>query len=411
MDKDDVNAFVLDPTGRAISRLPQIFWESGEGWAEANHWLLEKATTVGIKIKTVVSLGKHLYSYAVFLENPQEERERLDWRHFPVRLADRAVVQFRGHVIKQIERGSLASTTARARMSALIQFYRHAAAHDFVTPETPMWNEKSVVLPYYDSIGFKRALVRIKTDLSISNRARPGTTLEDGLLPLSESHMTELLKFSSCSQTIEMHLMLTIGFFTGARIETITTLRIEDLEQACPDPSIKNFFLIRVGPPTSVATKFSVEGDLLVPDFLLRALKEYGYSTERLKREAKAAPEYRSVLFLTSRSRPYSGESQRRLMTDLRRDAIRAGLKFMQRFKFHSTRATYGTWLMKLTLAVTTVPAAIEFVKNAMLHKDEATTMRYVRFLEVTKGKQEASAAFSAAFTGLHNRNWDQFSA
>lgn len=411
VDEDGVMTLVSDPLGRAISRLPQIFWASGDGWAEANHWLLEKATTVGIKIKTVASLAKHLYSYAAFLEIPQEDRTKLDWRHFPIRLADRAIVRFRGHLMKQIDRGILAPATARARMSAVIQFYRHAEAHEFVTPETAMWKEKSVVLPWYDTAGFKRAMVRIKTDLAIPNRAPLGTNLEDGLLPLSETHMTEVLEFSSQSQTTELHLMLATGFFTGARIETITTLRIENLEQARPDPYMKAFFLIRVGPGTGVATKFDVEGDLLVPDFLLAALKKYAYSTERLKREAKAASENRSILFLTSHGRTYSGESMRRLMTDLRRGAIRAGLKFMQRFKFHETRATYGTWIMKIALSVTTVPAAIAFVKNSMLHKHEATTMKYVKFLEVTKGKQEASAAFSEAFTGLRDRNWDYFNA
>lgn len=102
VDADGVMTMVEDPMERAISRLPQVFWSGGEGWDEANHFLLEKATTVGIKIKTVISLAKHLYSYARFLED-----EELDWRHFPVRLSNRAVVRFRGHLMEQINRGSL----------------------------------------------------------------------------------------------------------------------------------------------------------------------------------------------------------------------------------------------------------------------------------------------------------------
>lgn len=398
-----------DRLARSFNRLPQIFWSSGEGWAEVNHWALEKATTVGIKLDTVIALMKHLHAYANFLERRVEGR--LDWRHFPIRLADRAVVRFRGHLIEQIERGSLASSTARARMSAVIQFYRHAEAHEFVSPETPMWLEKSVVLPYYDAQGFKRSMLRLKTDLSIPNRGRPGIALEDGLFPLSEMHMTQLLDFTSREQTEEVHLMLAIGFFTGARIESITTLKIDNVERALPDPFMKGFFLVRVGPGTGVATKFDVEGNLLVPDFIIAALREYSYSLRRLKREAKAKPENRSTLFLTTHGSHYQGASVRRLMTDLRRDAIRAGLKFMERFKFHQTRATFGTWLMKLALRVTTAGGAMEFVKNAMLHKQEATTLRYIKFLEVTKGREEAAAAFTAAFTGLRNRNWDQFDA
>lgn len=98
-------------------------------------------------------------------------------------------------------------------------------------------------------------------------------------------------------------------------------------------------------------------------------------------------------------------------MTDLRRDASRAGLKFMSRFKFHETRATYGTWLMKIMLGITSVPTAIEFVKSAMFHKHESTTFGYVKFIESSKGKEQAAAAFSEAFSGLTVRNWDDFHA
>jgi integrase len=98
-------------------------------------------------------------------------------------------------------------------------------------------------------------------------------------------------------------------------------------------------------------------------------------------------------------------------MTDLRRDAVRADMKFMARFKFHQSRATFGTWLMQLMLSITTAGAAVEFVRRVMLHKHESTTFRYIRFLEITKGKQEIAQAFNEAFVGLRGRNWDQFDA
>lgn len=404
--QDGEVAWERDKLSRPVERLPQIFWSNGNGWAEVNHWALEKALSHGINLESVKSLMKHLHAYADFLEETE-----LDWRHFPIRLSDRAIVRFRGDLMEQIGSGGLASSTARARMAAVIQFYRHADNHEFITPEAPMWRERSVVIPYYDAVGFKRGKARVLTNLSIPNRARPGGRLEDGLLPLSEAHMTQLLDFTSREETKEIHLILTTGFYTGARLGTITTLRLQNLEQARPDPYMGGFFSIRVGPGSGVATKFDVEGDLLVPDFLLAALKDYAYSTERLKREVKAQEADRSILFLTRRSRCYSGNSIDRLMTDLRRDALRADLKFMSRFRFHQTRATYGTWLMKLALGVTTVPGAIEFVKNAMLHKHESTTFSYIKFLEVSRGKQEVAAAFNRAFTGLNGRNWDQFDA
>lgn len=406
VDGDGVLTMVPDPMAKCFLRLPQIYWSNGQGWAEANHFLLTKATTVGIKLETAISLAKHLKTYADFLELKQ-----LDWRHFPLRRDDRAITRFRGFVVEQRDLGTIGASTASKRMPALIQFYRHADIHNFLSAEAPMWGEKSVVIPYYDKVGFKRTIVRISTDLSIANRKRSGQSLEDGLWPLSEKHMTELMEFCFKTQSNELRLMLTIGFFTGARLSTISTLRIENLEKALPDSFMSGFFLIGVGPGTGVATKFDVSGHLLVPDFLLAALKKYAYSVERLKREAKASPENRSILLLTSRGAPYAVATVSTLMASLRKGAVRAGLKFMQKFHFHQSRATYGTWLMKLALNTTTVPAAIEFVMSAMLHKDEATTMKYVKFIQNSKGKEEAAKAFSEAFTGLRERNWDHFNA
>jgi integrase len=221
--------------------------------------------------------------------------------------------------------------------------------------------------------------------------------------------MVELLNFTVREETPELHLMLTTGFFTGARLCTITTLRIENLESALPDPYIEDIFLIRVGPGTSVSTKFNVEGSILIPKKLLEELKKHSYSTSRLKREAKADRIDKSLVFLTSHGKPYNRNSIGVLMSSLRRKAIRANLKFMKSFKFHMTRATYGTWLMKLSLSVSSTGASIEFVKNAMLHKHEASTFTYVKFLENTEGKQQAAAAFNQAFTGIKRRIWDDF--
>lgn len=401
-----VFTWALDKLARPVDRLPQLFWQNGEGWAEANHWALEKASSRSLKIDSIKSLMKHLHAYAEFLE-----ARNLDWRHFPLLKSGRAVVLFRGQLMEQIQRGSLASSTARARISAVIQFYRHADAHGFIVAGTSMWRERSVVIPYYDLLGYKRGKARVLTDLAIPNKGRTGVRLEDGLLPLSEVHMMQLLDFTSRWRTQELHLMLTTGFYTGARLGTIVSLRLQNLEQAVPDPYLAGFFLLRVGPRTGVSTKFDVEGDLLVPDFLLAALRQYAYSTTRLKREVKAQDVDRSRLFLTSRSRQYTSNSVDRLMTDLRRDALRNDLRFMARFRFHQTRATYGTWLMKLALGVTSVPAAIEFVKNAMLHKHESSTFSYIKFIEANKGKQEVAEAFNRAFTGISKRDWDHYNA
>lgn len=399
--------WVDDRVARPIDKLPQIFWSSGEPWHEANHWALAKATsTAGGHIKTVTSLMKHLAAYASWLESSE-----LDWRTFPVRKQDRAIVLYRGELIMQRDKGRLAPSTARARMAAVIQFYRHAHVYRLVDRNPAMWKDRRVVVRYHDTAGFERTLLRTSSELAIPNRNRSGLRLEDGLTPLRSDDVLMLLEFTKEQRLVELNLILSLGFLTGARIETITTLGIKNIENAHPDAETPNTYRIPIGPGTAVKTKFNVSGELMVPKFLINDLKEYAYSMRRLRRLRSSSTANRGLLFLTVQGNPYESGTFNRLMTDLRRRAIGAGLRFMGSFKFHQTRATFGTWLMGVALQVADPKAAAAFVKEAMLHKDEKTTFLYLRFHEEAPLKAAAANEFSAVFSGVVGRDWKQYRA
>jgi integrase len=399
--------WVPDKLTRPIENLPEIFWNSGEPWHEANHWALTKAlSTVGGHIKTVTSLMKHLAAYATWLEFSE-----LDWRHFPVRKDKRAIFLYRGELIAQRDRGSIAPSTASSRMAAVIQFYRHAHVYSFVQRDSPLWTDRQAVIRYHDATGFGRTVMRLTSELSIPNRKRVGLRLEDGLTPLRVEDALKLFEFTKEQGLTELHLMLALGIFSGARIGTITTLCVRNIEDAYADPRAPDTYLMPVGPGTGVKTKFNVSGTLMVPRFIIEYLKVYAYSMQRLRRQALANEADRGLLFLTSRGNPYESSSFNRLMTDLRRRALVAGLRFMARFKFHQTRATFGTWLMGVALEVANTRAAVAFVKAAMLHKDEKTTFGYVRFNEESPIKAQIANKYSAVFSGIVNRDWNKYDA
>ncbi len=391
--------WVADTAARTFVRMPQIFWNDGNPWSEVNLWALEMWRGRGVKSKSILSLMEHLHKYANWLE-----QEKIDWRHFPQSKAERVLVRYRGALIEARDHGALSPSTTTARMRTVIRFYRYASGHNFISRDAPKWQDKIVVLRYFDTVGFERTMQRITTDISIPNRARPGMKLEDGLLPLAEQHMTELLRFAKESASEELYLMLLIGCFTGARIGTITTLRAPALEQALRDPKVPGMWVVPVGPGTGIATKFDVSGDLMIPDPLMQILRGYATSRRHLNRVIKATQENKSYLLLTRHFNPYMAVAVDREMVDLRRAGRAAGLKFMQQFKFHQTRATYGTWLMSICLKVTSVKTSIEFVKRAMHHKREATTFGYITFIEHTQAKIEVANAFTEAFLGLKDR-------
>ncbi|NSL53546.1 site-specific integrase [Uliginosibacterium aquaticum] len=388
--------WVSDAAVRAVERLPQIFWADGQPWNEANLWALEMSRSRDVKAKTVQSLMEHLHKYAKWLVD-----EQIDWRHFPKNKAERVLIRYRGFLIDSRDRGGLSPSTTTARMRAVIRFYRFSSGHNFISHEAPKWQDRVAVVRYFDSVGFERTLQRITTDISIPNRARPGVRLEDGLLPITAEHMQDLLRYTTEHVSEELHLMLLIGFFTGARLGTITSMKVPALENALRDPGVPGMWVVPVGPGTGISTKFDVSGDLLIPDELMRLMKAYSTSARHLDRVIKADKSNKACLFLTRFGNPFKPAAVNREMVDLRRQGICAGLKFLLRFHFHQTRATYGTWLMSISIGVGNVKAAIEFVRRAMHHRHESTTFRYITFIEHTKAKIEVASAFTLAFFGV----------
>lgn len=397
-------------TQHVIRSLPMIFWADGSPWNEANHWAHERATGGYVKLKTVQDQMRHLHKYAQWLEADDSP----DWKHFPMNRADRVLVQWRGHLIKSRDTlGVLAPSTTTARMNACINFYRHCADFGFISPDAPKWKDIPVVIRYHDTAGFKRTLSRVTTDVSIKSRVAKKTMVEDGLLPITGQHMQQLLEFASNGASQELQLMLKLGFFSGARLQTICNLKTGNLERAVPDPDVEGLWCMAVGPGSRpyVETKFDVAGTLRIPEALFLELKSYAYSVRRMKRQARASREYKELLFLTTQGNPYERRDDGKRssavnseMVNLRRTATVSGLKFMTDFRFHQTRATYGTLLMKTLLPLGNLQAALEFVRDSMLHKEVSTTMTYVKFIEKTKFKAEMANAYTKAFFALSQK-------
>lgn len=400
---------------RCIKGLPQIFWADGASWRAANHWAFNRATNGVTDIKTVRSNFTHLHKYAQWLED-----EKLEWQHFPMLERDRVLIRWRKHLIEQRDKlGLLAPSTATHRMNATIHFYRFAQVYGLVGHDAPMWQERQVVHRFFDSVGFERTMLRQGTNLAIPNRARHGLKLEDGLMPLTDEYRQALLGFTGRAGNVskELDLMLKLGFFSGARLETITDLKRGTLDNAVSDPNVPDLFYLSVGPGhrPHVATKFHVSGQIIVPAALLDELRDYACDVSRLKREALAAPEDKDLVFLTRYGRRYadrdsgSGTAVGRAMVDLRRKATAAGLLFAKHFHFHMTRATFGTSLTSLLLSKegATERDVLALVSSLMLHKDVSTTLKYIKLVQQLPMKAAVANEYSNAFLGLSTRLGD----
>jgi len=393
--------------GKAIDALPQIFWGNGMPWREANLWALERAASADVDIRTVQTSATALYAYAKWLEEAKAE-----WWDFPPRKADRCLVRYRGALIEARARGELAPSTASQRMRVVVSFYRWLKARGLLSSTLPTWQERIVGIRLVDPIGFERTLAVNTTDLSIPNRAAVGERLEDGLLPITAADRDAVLAFARENASEELFLMLTLGFFTGMRLGSLTDLKVRTLSNAVPDPSIAGLFRLAVGPGADppVATKFGVNGQIWITRTHLDRLEDYVHSVRRLEREAKAMPQHRDLVFLSRFGNPYAQRGSDKSvamnveMHSFKKLAVANGLAAMRGFRFHQSRSTFATELARIAIRAGGAINAIAIVKEALLHKHEATSLKYIRFVEKAPAKEDLANAFTREFLGLLSR-------
>lgn len=386
---------------KKIERLPQIIWEDNFTWAEVNLWALDQAVSSKRDLKTVRSNMSHLLAYAKWLES-----ESMTWRHFPERESERCLVRFRGALIAARNDGELAPSTVSQRMAAVIRFYKWVKENQLISTEQPMWKDRFIGITINNSFGLEHTMRVASTDLAIPNRKVVGAfQLEDGLLPVSIGAMKDILSLADKSASEELSLMLRIGFFTGLRLGSITDLKVETLINATHIPGV-GLKSLSVGPGARppIATKLNVTGSVPIPEELLDILVGYSTSTRRLKRQALASDKHQDLLFLTRYGNTYNGDTSRAInveMSRLRAVGKKSSVKALQGFHFHRTRATFATELMKVALNFMPISDALQFVKDSCLHKDESTTMKYIKFIETNETINEAADAFTNAFMGL----------
>ncbi|RBA24353.1 Phage integrase family [Herminiimonas fonticola] len=347
-----------------------------------------------------------LLHYANFLE-----AKGLEWFTFPLRKADRCLVQYRGTLIQERDSGKIMPSTASEYMRNAVSFYRWVLSNGLLDSAAPLWRDKAVYIRFFDAVGFERTVVRLTTDLSIPNRTHPGLRLEDGLLPVSAEDRDALLDFAKTNSSQELYRMLALGFFTGMRLGSICDLKIQTLENAVEDPVAKGLFCINIGPGATpaVQTKFGVTGRIWIPKSLLDDLLEYAGSLRRSKRQAKAPVENKELVFLTVFGNPYGAKDSEQSsainteMVTFRRKGTQAGIKVSKTFHFHQSRCTFATELATIALSTTDPINAIALVRDALLHKNEATSLKYIKFVTVTPAKQAAANEFMRAFMGVKN--------
>ena len=331
--------------------------------------------------------------------------EGIDYLHFPKPIVLRPTYLYCSYLHDLVSVGRISRNTAKRIIIHIQGFYKWIMRSQKL--ENPPWIEKQTSLNFTSRKGLPLSRESITTDLSTSfKRAKPindySHHINDGgrLKPLSQHEQLSIFKALIEISNTEMTLAFLLSITTGARLQSIFTLREKSIlnldEQGNP------YLKLKIGLGTLVDTKYSKEQYLFIPSWLVQKMKVYIYS-ERRKNRVKKSINQNSVsgeqyIFLTKNGNPYymsskdpNAESYRvpprgNGVTLFIKQQLKPQLNRMNEnfdFKFHDLRASFGLNLVKtLFNSKNGIIKVLMYVKERMGHNHFSTTEQYLNYEE-----------------------------
>ena len=413
----------------AYRNFPVIIQGNGEPWEIGNLYLVHKLQNENhYESRTYRGIADHLLDYLRFLEDSQ-----LDFLYFPQNNRLKVTYRYREHLIDQAVRGEIGAGTGTARINAVVKFYREIIESRIVG------EAKLGVQPFQDVYKYIKTLnrygiagaVKVKShDLAIKKQTPavlPDRIVDGGYLRPLDVEDQEIILRSLLLSSREYQLMFYFALFTGARIQTVCTLRISSLNGAFDKDDMLR---LKVGVGTGIDTKGGRQMVLLVPGWLIRDIKVYVKSEEAVKRQSRAF--YResdeNYVFLSKNGNPYytskkeiidreraqrygsggggenanmaplqDGAAIRQFISEILLPRIYSDNENFQKFTFHDLRATFGMNLLESLLGSKgddRVTEVLDEVQQRMGHKDKKTTLQYLNFKSRLKRKNSVQSKF-----------------
>jgi len=410
---------------------PVLIQSNGEPWGIGNLYLTTKLQReIDYEPRTFRGIADHLLDYLRFLEE-----ESLDYLHFPTNDRLKVTYRYRQRLIDFSSSGQLSSSTASARINAVINFYRgvvHWNLVDDIQIENVAFTEIKKYISVTTAHGTPKSLRINSHNLAIQSPKNQlqAEYINDGgtLRPLSFEEQSNMLD-ALLESPREYQLMLYFSLFTGARIQTVGTLRIRHLDGALDS---SGHLRVPIGAGTQIDTKRGKRMTLLVPAWLVKDLRIYVNSKEAKKRRARSyygdsaenyvflsnsgAPYYTSKQEILERSRARTNEhdaaifrtkspitqdggSLRKHIREMLLPRIRREIPNFQDFTFHELRATFGMNLLESQLrqlGEQGITAGLEYVRQRMGHANVKTTMQYLQYKSRLKWKQSIQHEFES---------------
>lgn len=417
---------------------PVIIQSNNEPWSIANLYLVCKLQREhGYESRTYRSIADHLLNYLRFLED-----EDLNFLHLPQNNRLKVTFRYHKHLIELRDQGHISTSTASTRINAIARFYRDIVKWGIIQKSeipNPPFDEVHKKIQITSKYGTQNIINVQSHNLVIPIPHKPSQAeyIQDGgaLRPLTVTDQKFVLK-ALLSSSREYQLMFYLALFTGARIQTVGTLRAKNLNLKLDgDGNLR----LPVGAGTLIDTKKGSPMTLLLPGWLVKDLLIYSHSSEAIKRRERSyygdtednylflsksgVPYYTSKkelydrqnpdvnrnTFLTDRAKGASiqdGGSIRQHIHEILLPRILEEQPDFQSFRFHDLRATFGMNLLEAQLkhlGDKPITSALDYVQQRMGHRDKATTMQYLNYKSRLEWKSHVQSEYEQSLFNYVN--------
>jgi len=420
-------------------KVPVLIQGDGLPWEIGNAYLLkiikEKQPW---DMETVRSRANYLLAFLRFLED-----SNTDFMHFPIRKSERVTYVFKSEMEKFITRG-LAPHYASNIINTVVHFYRTIAKEDLIGEsefENTPFKDVHRFIKFCDERGFGRFKNVVTSDIAISH-SKPSKRLdriEDGgqLRPLRIEEQKAILSgFEAELCPYNLELMMRIALSTGARLQTVCTIRVCHIKRAYKKILKENVSSVEIQAGNGardnghlINTKRGKLHRLIFPKKLIEDLYVYLNSEyhQSLMEKSYYGKNEINYLFLTDKSAPYYISKQEILdrqndeshysvnskdFTQNKGDTVRMNLKKFRDdlrelhpelgyFKFHDLRATFGMNLVrKLDSKGYKSARILTEVRTRLAHTSLATTQEYLDFEQDDEKYESVSVEFEDELFG-----------
>lgn len=331
--------------------------QDGTPWVHGNCYLIDRILSADAPdYKTIESIARDLRLFMNTLAN-----EGIDYLDTPSLKLKMPTYFYKANQRKYIESGKSPNTADR-RMGSVTGFYRWLMKQHDYKPTNPLFIESDTYISYQDQHGFIQTKPVTTTDLVSKIRRCPEADdqfIEDGgkLVPLTKEEQHVLLKCLFEINNPEMTLAFLIALTSGARIQTVLTLKVKHLKSA--NKLKRGLLTIITGDGTGIDTKYGKRIAIKIPDWLVEMLLTYTNSERYLTRKEKlySSSDQEAYIFITKAGNPYyvakddprsefirnptKGDAVRQFIRQQLQPLINTNADAFK-LRFHNLRATFG---------------------------------------------------------------------